>query len=391
MIPRYEPTYSFREIYRSLLQSFGSDRTAEIESTLRDYFQVKHVFLLNSGKTSLYAILRAWNRPGKVVMPAYNCNVVPEAAAFAGYSPLFLDAELETLNVTPEKFISALSEDVTVIFGVSLFGIPYDVRPLKEIAAKKKILLVEDAASAMGSRIDGRMTGTVGDVGVVSFQDTKPISAHTGGAIVTNDNLLAQKIKSVLSQIQTQKNTWNLYFSTMFRKMATRRWLYPLTRALYSVLEGEDMYEIVPAPTGPERDYFTRCSPFSVELIRNQLTMIDKNLSRRRKIAAEYQNVLENHPAFQIPVIPPGVEPVWIQFPLLVKDKHDFYQYMQRKGVDITWTYRYTCAEEYPQQGCPNAERIARSILSLPCYPNLTDAEVQRVCHAAVEYAGAKS
>ncbi len=391
MIPRYEPTYSFKEIHRSLLHSFGSDRTAVIESTLRDYFHVKHVFLLNSGKTSLYTILRAWNRPGKVIMPAYNCNVVPEAAVFAGYSLRFLDAELETLNVPPQKFVSSLSDDVTVIFAVSLFGIPYDVQPLKEIAAKKKILLVEDAASAMGSRIDGRMTGTIGDVGVISFQDTKPISAHTGGAILTDDDLLAQKIKTVLEGIRTQKHLWKIYVSTIFRKIATRRWLYPLTHSVHSIFKGEEMYEIVPAPTQLEQDHFTRCSPFSVELIRNQLSMFEKNISRRRKIAAEYQKALKNLPMFQIPVIPPGVEPAWIQFPLLVKDKQDFYQYMKRRGVDITWTYRYTCAEEFPQQGCPNAERIARSILSLPCYPDLTDVEVQHVCRAAVEYTGAKS
>lgn len=388
LIPRYEPTYSFGEINRSLIQAFGSDRSTELESILCEYFQVKHAFLLNSGKASLFTILRAWNQPGKVVTPAYNCNVVPEAAAFAGYSPFFVDAEFETMNVPHEKFRNALTDDVSVIFAVSLFGIPYDVRPLKEIAAQKKILMVEDAASAMGSSIDGRLTGTIGDVGVISFQDTKPLSAQTGGAILTNDDALAQKIHQVLQNIQTQKQIWKVYLSAVFQKFATRRWLYPITRSVHSILVGEKMYEIVPPPTRPEKRYFSRCSPFSVELIRKQWAMFGQNISRRRKIAGEYRKTLVNHPHFQLPAIPPGVEPSWIQFPLLVKDKHDFYKYMQRKGIDITWTYRYSCAQEYSQQDCPNAEKIARSILSLPCYPDLTDVEVQRVCKAAAEYTG---
>jgi len=386
IIPRYEPTYSFTNIHKSLLRSLREDRTVELEKRAREYFRVKHVFLLRSGKTCLYTILRAYNRPGKVLMPAYNCADVPEAAVFAGYSPYFLDADISTLNVPWQRFEEAISEDVTAIIAISVLGVPYDVRPIMEITKKKGILLIEDAASAMGSRIDGQLTGTIGDVGVVSFQDTKPLAAKTGGLILTNDDDLAQKISVILQDVETQRRIWKFYFASLFRKLATRRWLYPYTLAVYKAVYGEATYEIVTAPDQPVAEYFRKCSPFSVELLLNQWDAFENNIERRQRIASIYQQGLENHSAFTIPNVQLGIQPAWIQFPLLVRNKQDFYHYMQRHGVDTTWTYRYTCAEEFGQKDCPNAEKIARSIVSLPCYPDLKESEAREVCRIASEY-----
>ncbi|GEM_PF-1396636 len=388
MIPRYEPTYSFSDLHRSLFHSFREDRTSELEALAREYFKVRYAFLLRSGKTCLYAILRALNRPGKVLMSAYNCADVGEAAIFAGYTPQFLDADLATLTVPCERFEKAISQDVTAVIVISLFGVPYDLRELRKATAKKGVLLIEDAASAMGSRIAGLLTGTLGDVGVVSFQDTKPLSAKTGGLILTNDDQLAEKIFLLLQDVETQKRIFKLYLASLFRKFATRHWIYLYSLAAYKLLIGERFYEIVEAPEQPEAEYFRKCSPFSVELILNQWGAFDKNIHRRQQIASRYREALEGHPAFEIPFVPSEIEPAWIQFPLLVKDKPHFYRYMQKHGIDATWTYRYSCAEEFGQRDCPNSEKIARSIISLPCYPDLKDDEVQKVCRIASEYTG---
>lgn len=386
MIPRYEPTYSFSEIHQSLIHALRDNRTEVLESFLRDYFQVKHVFLMRSGRSSLYVILRALNRPGKVLMPAYNCRNVPESALFAGYIPFLRDPDLETLNVLPEKYIEALTEDVSAIFAISLFGIPYDVRPLVDAARQKGVLLVEDAATAMGSRIDGRMTGTVGDVGVISFQDTKLLSANSGGVIITNNDQIAQNIATFLENVPKEDVIWRNYLSTMFHKAATRRWIYPFTQTAHRVLNGEAMYEIVPPPTGAAPGYLARCSEFSVELILNQWQNLDRNISRRRWIADQYAKAVAQNDIFRTPKIAVDVEPVWIQYPLLIEKKLEFYKYMQQRGVDITWSHRYSCADEFHQVDCPNAETVARSILSLPCYPNLADAEVEKICRITAEY-----
>lgn len=387
MIPRYEPTYSFNTIHKSFVTALRDNRTEVLESFLRDYFQVEHVFLMRSGRSSLYVILKALNLPGKVLMPAYNCRNVPESAWFAGYKPLLLDPDLDTLNVLPQKYLDRMTEDVSAIFAISLFGIPYDVRPIVDAARQKGILLVEDAATAMGSRVDGRMTGTIGDVGVISFQDTKLLSANTGGVIITNNDQIAQKIALFLKNVPSEDEIWRNYLSTLFHKAATRRCVYPLTQTAHRLLNGEAMYEIVPPPTEAAPGYLARCSAFSVELILNQWQNLERNISRRPWIAAQYTQTLADRSIFQIPKIPADVEPVWIQYPFLIDKKLEFYKYMQQRGVDVTWSHRYSCAAEFNQVDCPNAETVARSILSLPCYPDLTDAEVEKICRIAVEYA----
>lgn len=386
MIPRYEPTYSFGELSRSFNRAFQVNRTDELETLLQEYYQVRNAFVLKGGRASLYGILRALNKPGKVLMPAYTCRSVPESAVAAGYTPYFLDPNLQTMNVLPELYEKAMTEEVSAIFVCSLFGIPYDVRPLVEAAHKKGILLVEDAATAMGGRIGGKLVGTLGDAAIISFQDTKVLSAKTGGAIITNNDLLAEKIRTTLKEVRTPAKTWSLFGSSLFQKISTRHWLYPLTQFVYRVMLGEAAYEVVQAPTTIPEDYLTRCAPFSVELVLNQWKKLEQNISRRNWIGKEYTKALEGNPAFQIPSFPPDVEPVWIQFPMLVKNKSEFYKYMQRQGVDITWSHRYSCAQEFPQEDCPNSIKIARSILSLPCYPGLRDSEVEKICRVASEY-----
>lgn len=386
MIPRYEPTYSFTEIHQSFLQALRNNRTDILEASLREYFKVKHVFLMRSGRSSLFVILKALNKPGKVLMPAYNCRNVPESAWFAGYSPMLLDPDLETLNVPPERYLNRLTEDVSAIFAISLFGIPYDVRPLVDAARHKGILLVEDAATAMGSRVGGRLTGTIGDVGVISFQDTKLLSAHTGGVIITNNDQIAQKIAAFLEDVPRENEIWRNYLSTLFHKAATRHWVYPFTQFAHRVLNGEAMYEIVSPPMKTAPGYLARCSAFSTGLIMNQWRNLDWNISRRRWIAAQYKQALAGREVFRFPTIADEIEPVWIQYPLLIERKFEFYKYMQKRGVDITWSHRYSCAEEFHQDDCPTAEIIARSILSLPCHPGLSDVEVEKICQIAQEY-----
>jgi dTDP-4-amino-4,6-dideoxygalactose transaminase len=91
-----------------------------------------------------------------------------------------------------------------------------------------------------------------------------------------------------------------------------------------------------------------------VELILSQWDEFDKNIYRRQKIASIYRKELSGHPAFRIPIVAPGVEPAWIQFPLLVKNKQHFYRYMQKHGVDVTWTYRYNLRRRIWSAGLPN-------------------------------------
>ena len=88
-------------------------------------------------------------------------------------------------------------------------------------------------------------------------------------------------------------------------------------------------------------------------------------------------------------MLPEGCSPAWIQFPFQVDDKRAFYKYMQRNGVDLSWTYRYSCADSFGLDGFPISQKAAKTVLGLPTYPLLTDKDAHYICDVAREYSPA--
>lgn len=271
MIPRYAPTCNYSDIFRSLSNSRNFNFQSILEAKIRDYFDVRYVFILNSGKTALYTLLKAVNRPGSgVIMPAYNCNVVPEAVVFAGYTPVFVDVDCKTLNMPVGALEPLLIPDISVISPIHLFGIPCDIDTILALARRKNILVIEDAAPAMGAEYHHRLVETFGDAAVISFQSTKIISAETGGAILTHDAVFARKIEEIL-KIQTRPvSSTLLTLSMIARKLSTTLWIYPFASRVYSLYRREMMYEILSPRNSPPSGYLGKCSPFSVRLILQQ-------------------------------------------------------------------------------------------------------------------------
>ena len=384
MIPRYSPTYSYQDLYRSIQKKgTASDNLCD---RLAEQYKVKHVFLTRTARVALYLILKAYNRPGGVLLPAYNCIVVPEAVSFAGYSPVFVDIDYCSLNVSAERIEKALTPDVTVVLATHLFGVPCDLDGIGRILRKKDVLFIEDAAPALGAKYCGKLVGSFGDAAIISFQATKVISAETGGALLTNDDQLAEKISRIMNEAAVPGRDFSELVMAVGRRTATIPLLYGVAQFAYRHLRNEQMYEIVE----PEREipahFLAHCSRFNAALTLTQLERLDWNVCRRKEIARIYQETLANHQKLMIPVIPAGSEPAWIQFQLIADDKWAFYKHMQRRGIDIAWTYRYSCADSYHEIGFDNAQLAAKTVVGLPIYPSLSDQDAHRIAKVAKMY-----
>jgi perosamine synthetase len=386
MIPRYDPTYSYLDLLGTLRDCFSQKDNELLHEQLRDMYNVKHVFTFESARVALFTLLKAFDHPGGVLMPAYNCIVVPEAVTFAGYKPEFADIDLQFLNMTAETIENALSPDTKVILATHLFGIPCDVEEVLFIGRKRGLLVVEDAAPAIGSRFKGRLTGTFGDASIISFQAVKVISAENGGALLTNNDELANKVGSLLSQMKPVRKHWLLFAKSVSRKLSFHSWVYPIVKEFYKILHPEEMFEIVkPLMDAPE-EFFSACPCFSSLLISRQFSKLSWNVEKREKLAQIYIKELREHPNIKIPVIR-NCSPAWIQFPIIVTDKADFYNYMQHNGIDLSWTYRYSCAESYGFAAqCPNTQIAAKTVLGLPTYPSLSESAAQYIASVAKRY-----
>lgn len=386
MIPRYSPTYSFSDLRWSIRNCNSNDIYKQLRSRLAKYYNAKHVFLLDSGKVAINVLLQAYARQGGVLTPAYSCIAVPQAIDDAGYSPVFIDNDTHTLNINPYDIRKALSPDVTVIMPVHLFGIPWNRDELLIDHNYQDILIVDDAAASFGARLNGQLVGRRYDASILSFHWTKPLSGETGGAILTNNDELANRLSSYLASAITPRNNWYLYTKTMIRKMVMDRRFYRATKFTHNLLFGEQMYEVVPPQSNSPRRLLKKISPFSCALILRQLDREDWILSRRREIAQIYRDELARFEKIKIPEIPEGSSPSWIQFPFLVDDKRAFYKHMQSHGIDITWSYRYACPDTYGMDNFPIAQKIAKSVVSLPVYPSLTNMDAHEISSAVKKY-----
>jgi dTDP-4-amino-4,6-dideoxygalactose transaminase len=119
-----------------------------------------------------------------------------------------------------------------------------------------------------------------------------------------------------------------------------------------------------------------------------QLDRLKWNLVRRRSLALIYQNELSKNKKLSLPTIPDICNPAWIQFPILVEDKLAFYKHMQRNHIDVTWTYRYSCADSYGLEGFPNSLHAAKTIIGLPTNPYITDKQAMEICRVANQFIG---
>jgi perosamine synthetase len=389
MIPRYSPTYTYKDLFESWRLSANHEEVASrLSSRLAEIYQVKHVMLTQTARVALYAILKAYDRPGGVLLPSYNCIVVPEAISFAGYRPAFADIDYGSLSLTAERIDEAVTPGITAVLVTHLFGIPCDVTPIVNALRKKDVLIIEDAAPALGAQFAGELVGKFGDAAIVSFQATKVISAETGGALLTDNDELAEKVRKILVDAIWPGGRLAGLVKTLGRRVITDPRVYGATQSAYRLLRNEDMFEIVPAEEKMPPGFLAHSSSFDSALTLVQLDRLVWNVNRRREIAQMYTGALSGHPKLTLPCIPRDSQPAWIQFPLIVEDKWAFYKHMQRHHIDIAWTYRYSCADSYGLQGYNNAQLAAKTVVGLPTYPILSDRQIQEICNAAKSYPG---
>lgn len=186
----------------------GPDVTA-FENELRKYFGAQEVVAVNSGTSAMHlALLAAGIEPGNEVMVqsftfCASCNPI----VYAGAQPIFVDSEDKSWNIDPVLLDEAIQDRIAktgrkpkAIIPVALYGMPYDIEGLLKVSEKYDIPVIEDAAEAFGSRFDGKLLGTFGQFGVLSFNGNKMITTSGGGALICPDKEAKDRITWLATQ-----------------------------------------------------------------------------------------------------------------------------------------------------------------------------------------------
>jgi dTDP-4-amino-4,6-dideoxygalactose transaminase len=181
-------------LYRRWLTNMGP-YSQELEQRIADMLGVRHCIAMCNGTVALEIAIRALGLKGEAIVPSMTFIATAHALQWQEVTPVFCDIEPGSYNIDPSKIEQLITPRTTGIIGVHLWGRPCDVESLTKIAQRWKLKLLFDAAHAFGCSYKGRMIGSFGNAEVFSFHATKCFNTLEGGAIVTNDTELAEKIR----------------------------------------------------------------------------------------------------------------------------------------------------------------------------------------------------
>jgi dTDP-4-amino-4,6-dideoxygalactose transaminase len=260
-----------------------------LEAGIRAYFGVRHVFLVSSGTAALTLTLRAVRRLSSptdrldVLIPAFTCFSVPAAVRHAGLRPTLCDIDAETFGFDFGLLEQAMTETTLCAVAHHLFGIPTDVDRVKAVCQPRGILVVEDAAQALGVWSNGRPVGTTGDVGVFSFGRGKNVTCGSGGLIVTNSDRVAASIRELYDRLPEPPLRVVLaqFVQIALLALFVRPAFYWLAAAMPFLRLGETIY--------PAHVAIARLSGMKAGILHRWRSLVSTANAQRSDTAAEFE------------------------------------------------------------------------------------------------------
>lgn len=371
-----------RTVLRSLLGFGGAGDRGE---GLRRRLGVRHAFLLSSGRAALAVLLAALRREPErreVVIPAYTCFSVPSAVARAGLTVRLCDVDPKTLDLDLNALVRLDLSRVLCIVPSGLYGLPGDLAAMETIARRAGTSLVDDAAQCLGATQDGRRCGTFGDAGFYSLGRGKGITTMGGGILVTQRDDLASKIASRVRALPRPGRgdaliavAESLAYAAMLAP--SRYWL------------ADRLLDLGGSHFDP-RFPLAQLSAYRRRLTERLLPATDAYNATRRARAEALRSGIDGVEGIEVPRPLEGTQPVYLRFPVLTRDRahrSDLLARLRAAGIGATASYP-TAVGDIPgivrylapdQQACPGAASVARRILTLPCHPGVTVADVERI------------
>ncbi|HXY79404.1 MAG TPA: DegT/DnrJ/EryC1/StrS family aminotransferase [Candidatus Bathyarchaeia archaeon] len=327
------------------------------EREFADFCGTKHCVALASGTAALHLGLLALGvQPDDEVITTPNTFLATaEAISYCGADPIFVDIDPATGNLDPKLVERAITARTRAILPVHLYGRPADMDPIREIAARHNIRILEDAAQAHGARYRGKRAGGLAAAAAFSFYPTKNLAAYgEGGALTTDDDQIAKYARAARSHGQT---------------------------ARYE-------HEFI--------GFNYRMHGFQGAILRVKLRRLYAWTARRQEIAREYRRLLAGA-RVEMPVDDPGDECVYHQFVIYVSNRNAVISQLAARGIDTVVHYPKPVYLQpaysslgCPPRTCPNAERACERVLSLPMRPDLTAEQVAYVANSVKEIVGSK-
>lgn len=327
-----------------------------LEAEVAAYCTCKHAIGLSSGTDALLVALMAMEiGPGdEVLCPAFTFFGTAGSVARLGATPVWVDVLPDTFNINLEDAISKVSDRTKAIMPVHLYGQPADMECVQAFARRFGLRVIEDVAQAIGATYHARKVGSIGDCGALSFYPTKNLGGFgDGGMLVTNDDALAERIIWLRNHGMNPKY-FHKYIGGNFR-----------------------------------------LDSLQAALLRVKLPHLENYHNARRRHAAAYTAELQGHGGLIRPICGEGLESVWNQYTLriLFEQRDAFRAHLSDRGIGSEIYYplglhQQECFAGIGRGGesLPVTEQLSREVVSIPIFPEMTDAERAEVLQAIWDF-----
>ena len=301
---------------------------------------------VGNGLDALFLSLKALGikERDEVIVPSNTYIATALAVTYTGATPVFVEPDIRTFNIDPTRIESAITDKTKAIIPVHLYGQACDMDSIMEIARRYDLYVIEDCAQAHGAKYKKKIIGSFGDAAGFSFYPGKNLGAlGDGGAVVTNNKELAQKVRALGN--------------------------YGSDYKYHHIYQGNN----------------SRLDELQAAFLSVKLQTLDNVNAERRKIAQKYLNGIENT-EIVLPYVPGYAEPVWHIFGIRCDRRNELEKYLNEADIGTNKHYPIPmhlqeCYRNlgYIKGDYPIAEKISETELSIPMYYGMTDEEVQYV------------
>lgn len=341
----FELRNAFERVYTNSWYIGGKEDQA-FEMAFADFSETKYCVGTGNGLDALMLILKALGITygDEVIVPSNTYIATALAVTYVGAVPVFVEPDISTYNIAPDKIEEKITNRTKAIMPVHLYGQACDMDSIEKIAEKYNLYVVEDCAQAHGATYKGKVVGSFGDAAGFSFYPGKNLGAlGDGGAVVTNNKELADKVRALGN--------------------------YGSDYKYHHIYQG----------------YNSRLDEIQAAFLLVKLPHLKRMNDERKRIAQRYMDGIKN-PHIVLPYVIPDADPVWHIFSVRCNRRDELEQYLSSKEIGTNKHYPIPmhlqkCYENLgiKKGQLPIAEEISATQLSLPMYYGMTEKQVQYV------------
>lgn len=328
-------------------------KVSEFEQKVADYVGAKYAVAVNSGTAALHiACLAAGIKTGdEVITSPITFAASSNCVLYCGGTPVFADIDSKTYNIDPAEIEKKITPNTKALIPVHYTGQPCDMDAITAIAKKHNLLVIEDAAHALGAEYKGKKIGSISDMTCFSFHPVKPITTGEGGMVVTNNEELYKRL-------------------VLFRSHGITR-----NEAMMTENQGGWYYQQL------ELGFNYRITDISCALGSSQMEKLDGFIAKRKAIADRYNKAFQDVEGLTIPYQLVGCESGWHLYMIYVAPgrRKEMFDKLRASGIGVNvhylpvYQHPYYRANGYADCKCENAEYFYEGAISMPIFPGLTE------------------